>query len=479
MNMTTMNQTRFVTKTATILLITQFLGLAVAVPAAAAQTQAGTGVGASGYGYASPGTVTASGSSIVVPPTIAPSEDSGFLQFNNLTVESVSGTNPPAEILASNPNIYPYPLLGGASSAGTAIAPSATKTVLKTALGASLPSARCYKFDSQNGTAKRAVDCPQPKAAPATAASSTSTQSAPNITTSGNAASPMIYPPTYPIRSQPYRIEVDASTRLMLRDRTAATLQDFGAGDQINLFGYYNSDGTIQVYLIRDLSKPAQDEFLQLGNVELASISTTTGPATLIVVQKQGYPCYGFGAGRGLKMPIVCPMGVQGTDKIPLQSTSIPAAIMPNWQILRKYMINLDTQTIILDANRTTLSLSDLRVGDRLNIYGDTTDNGQTLKASIIRDLSIPPTPTQESGTITQVNADGSFVIQTNDGQTVTVQSPIQVGAMVQLTGLLDRMKNMFTHVSSLYFGGNENNGIPVPTPMMYNASSKLHVQAR
>ncbi len=396
-------------KTAILVLIGQFLGAALMVPVVIAQT-----------------TVL---SQPVVPPL-----DSGFLQFNNLTIESVSGTNLPAEIFASNPNIFPTMGASGGSTGNNVpqAMPFATPSVTS--------QVSCYKFDTQNSATGKALPCPTP---PPSATTSTAQ----------SALTPMIYPPTYPIRYQPYRIEVDASTRLLLRDRTIAILNNFSSGDQINMFGYYNNDGSIQAYLIRNLSKPVQNEFLQLNNVELVSISANTIPAMLVVTQAQGYPCYGFGNSGETKQSIVCPMGVQAATNNPvLQNISVPVALMPTWQLLRKYVINVDAQTIILDNNRTKLSLSNLQVGDQLNVYGNTADNGQTLNADIVRDLSIPATPSTYNGKVMQVNADGSFVIQTNDGQTMTVQNPIQVGATVQLTGLLDRLKNILKQVSNISF---------------------------
>ena len=375
---------------AILVLIGQLSVALLVVPVVNAQ-QTMTG---GGYGYTSPLKVVSSTQSIqsmTNTPAPSPTQISGFIQFNNLVIQSVSAANPPAEILVSNPAVV-YP--AGESSA-------------------------CYHYDTQSSVSGQAIYCPTP-------------------------------PTTYQ-----YRIEVDASTRLLLRDRTAATLSSFSSGDQINVFGYYNSDGTIQAYLIRDLSKPVQDEFIQLNNVNLVSISASTTPATLVVAQAQGNPCYGFGAGGEAKQSIVCPLGAQ-------PNTPVPSALMPVWQTLRKYVINIDAQTIILDSNHTSISLSALQVGDQLNIYGDTTDNGQTLTADIVRDLSLPAAASTYNGKVTQVNTDGSFVIQTNDGQTITVQNPIQVGATVQLTGLLDRLKNILSQVSSIYFGGGNGNIVPM-----------------
>ena len=88
------------------------------------------------------------------------------------------------------------------------------------------------------------------------------------------------------------------------------------------------------------------------------------------------------------------------------------------------------------------------------------------MTADIVRDLSIPATPSTYTGTVTQVNADGSFVFQTNDGQTITIQVPVQVGAVLQLTGLLDRLQNVLSQVTSIVSSTSNVLYPPVPAPM-------------
>ena len=439
-----------------------------------AQTAAG---GAAGSSAASPAVIVSPVSPSqpmpIAPPPVQPM--SGFIQFNNLTVQSVSASNPPAEIIATNQEVVPM-IYNGASgtgaggaagmgtgpAAGSAIdsAPVPTAASTNPASSPAASSVTCRQFDSASAVSGVVIPCPVP---PSSAA--TSTTGAANPTTgvgagTGAANMPMMptTPAVYPI-APGYRIEIDATTQLMLRDRTSATLNDFTPGDQINVFGYYNTDGSIQAYLIRDLSEPMQTQTLQLNNVEIVSISGTSIPAMIAVTQEQAAPCYSFDA-NSVKLPYACPMGAQNVTQ--------PAAIaMPNWIALRKYVVTVDARTIILDSNRTQLSLSNLNVGDELNVYGETTDNGQTLTADIVRDLSIPATPSTYTGTVTQVNSDGSFVFQSNDGRTITVQSPIQVGAALQLTGLLDRLQNVLSQVTSIV---NAKNAIyppvPMPTPM-------------
>ncbi len=460
-------------------------GLAGGLVAGAAVSSV-SGSAVAGSAVAAPGYVTSPSPTIYPAPTPVPppsTDDSGFLQFNNLTIESVSGIAIPGEIVATlgYPTIVP---MMGASSATGASAGSADSAEGGAPQAVSAPSATasgvtCFKYESENDNTGTAVACPT---LPATGTSNT--QSAPNAPATGASgganASAIASPPSFMYR--PYRIEIDASTKLSLRDRTPATLANFSAGDTINVFGYYNADGSIQAYLIRDLSKPAEAQTIQLENLTLLSISGTSAPATLAVTQTQYAPCYGFDQSDA-KSIRACPLGVQSfSANAATKDVETPEAMRPNWAMLRKYVVNVSAQTIILDRNRTKLTLADLQAGDTLNVYGGTSDNGQTIDADIVRDLSIPPAAVTTSGKVTQVNADGSFVIQTNDGRALTVQNPIQVGAAVTLTGVLDTLKNVLSQVSQMYFGNNGgvtvgggvgvsgSGGTIAPTPGVMNA---------
>lgn len=321
---------------------------------------------------------------------------SGFVQFDSLTVQG----------------------LVPATTPGTVGAIVATASVTNP----------CYQFQSETDAVGTAVMCPMPAAQ-----NGSSTNS---IT---------------------YTIEISSTTELMLSDRSPATLSDFAAGDEINVFGYYNADGSIEAYLVRDLSKPvltAVPQTIQLDNVILNSVSGTNVPATLAVTQAIGFPCYSF-SDAGEESTITCPMGIASFSGNTATANVTPLpSLMPAWQDLHKYVINVDAQTIILDKNRTQVSLASLNVGDALNVYGVTTDNGQTVTANIIRDLSIPASASAYTGTVTQVNADGSFVIQTNNGQTLTVQNPVTIGTTVTIQGLLNSSESTISQVSNISIGG-------------------------
>jgi hypothetical protein len=262
-----------------------------------------------------------------------------------------------------------------------------------------------------------------------------------------------------------YRIKIDASSKLLLRERTSATLSDFSAGDKINVFGYYNSDGSITAYMVRNLTKPVVQQTLQLNNVTLVSVSGNA----LAVVQEVYTPCRYYLNGAPTDN-IACPMGVSGFEANAATKSVQKPDFISNWQNARKYVVNVDAQTVILDRNRGKLAVTDLRIGDKLNIYGDTADNGQTITADIVRDLSLPPAVSTYSGTVSAVNADGSFTVQTEAGTLITVKNPFSVGSKIKITGLLDSA-NILSQITQINFGGNMK-PIPIPILPMTTSSS-------
>ena len=377
--------------------------------------------------------------------------DEGLIQFNNLTVQSVSGAVPPAEIIATT---------------SYAIQTGAIKPVPEEILPLQGGGTTCVRFPSRESASGTAVPCPLPVSGAGGAPVPPEYR-----TTSSQIVIPAPQPTPVPLpipTPYQYRIQVANDTRLFLRNRERASLSDFESGDQINVFGFYNTDGSIQALIVRNLSKPEEKRFVQLEKVELVSIDRNfpvleltpdrvlpTHPiARLVVVQRPEYPCYDFGVRGDEKRILPCPLGIQKPAENPsLKNLQVPESIAPVWNVARKYLVNIDSQTIILDRNRGRVSVADLAIGDQLNVYGVSSGRSEIIDADIIRDLSKPSkpaTPETYKGTITQVNADGSFVIRTEDGRLLTVLSPIQVGATVKIKGVLDELKGVIQQVSEI-----------------------------
>lgn len=353
-----------------------------------------------------------------------------LIQLNNLTVQSVTQNGANAEIIASSPYVN-LGIYGGAGSSNGALQTTPAQNF-------------CLKFNSQNDNSGTSILCPNPPPP-----------------TPIPCVGPVGCPP--PASGPSYRIEVDQNTRLFLRDRTLASISDFSTGDTINVFGFYNTDGSVNALAVRDLSKPIEKTFIQLNNVQLISVSGAVPDATIVVAQQPIYPCYSYGR-TGINSPIKypCPLPLMNLNSAPV----VPKALMPVWNIGRKYEVHIDAQTVVIDRTHNTISIGDMKIGDMLNIYGETDTTG-VINADIVRDLDIPAAATTVNGTITQVNADGSFAMRLDDGTTVTVQNPIAVGVSVHVTGVLDRTQNIISQVSDIMIGNQNSTPWVRPLPIL------------
>lgn len=395
--------------------LTAFFGFAFLVSVAYAQT---TGVSAP------PTQIMPAPLRKIEPPVSV--NDGSIIQFDNLTISSISGTSLPATIYAS-PG-YAYPMSSMGSDLQKSPAPMTGKDI------------KCYMFSGSDAAIKTETTCPQPAGQET---SSGSAQSAQGI---------QMMPPT--VLPYQYRIQVSQDTRLMLRNRETATLSDFVAGNQINVYGYYNADGTVRALVVRNLSKPEEKRFIQLNNVNVVSVSGNAIPADIVVVQRDYFPCYDFGARGDMKRPYPCPAGLKSFDDNPTtRNLNAPESLMPIINTGRKYIVRADAGTIFLNREKVRISLSDISVGDELNVYGAIGNQTEIIEADIIRNLSKPPkpvTPEQIRGTITQVNSDGSFMLQMEDGRVITVKNPFQVGASVSVKGILDGISGILSNISEI-----------------------------
>ncbi|MEK7193611.1 MAG: putative Ig domain-containing protein [Patescibacteria group bacterium] len=377
------------------------------------------------------------------PPVTYNEPYEGILQLNNLIIRSISSNTVPSLIMATNKNYFPLP--ANAERESNATSPSN--------MGGAKEN-NCYKFSDTNAKGV-STTCPVPPPrtlTPERSANSPSLFIDPGFTTPGVPAVSVA-----PL----YQIEISNDSRLTLRNRESASMSDFSIGDQINVFGFYNKDGTIKALIVRNLSKPEEKRYMQLENVQLIGIDKITGTpespssensATLVVIQKENFPCYDFGAqGTVKKRESVCPLGLKSFDENQIsRNVQVPSTVTPFINTTRKYLVNVSNSTILIDKAKNRITLKDLSIGDQLHIYGLTSGKGEVIHAEIVRNISKPISADNFRGNVTQVNNDGSFVVKTDKGLLVTVQNPLQVGAYVNFKGVLDETKNIVDQISEL-----------------------------
>lgn len=173
----------------------------------------------------------------------------------------------------------------------------------------------------------------------------------------------------YPCPSQSqYQIRVQANTILLLRNRVRAAISDFTVGDKINVYGFLDRDGVnVDALIMRDLTKPQVRYYTQVNNLTVASVTA-------------------------------------------------------NQVIADQYQINISASTRLLYRDRRMMPMSEIQVGDRINVYGLFNPTTNTFDAVILRDLSRPdmnPPPPQAGNSapvITSVSGPSSLLI----GQTGT-----------------------------------------------------------
>lgn len=319
-------------------------------------------------------------------------QNGDIIQINNLTIESISGSGVSGEIIASR---------------------GRGETVLN--------STTCTRFESEESKTGIAGLCPVPP----------------------------IESSAYPN----YRISVKSDAKLLLRDREKADLSEFGKGDKINVFGIYNEKGTLEGRVVRNLTKPLHQDFIQLLNLEVAAISSS-GDKTLFVIQRADASCQSFE--KGWKQDVPCPAGINSPSQSPfLQNGNLPDAVKQQLNFVRKYEVKITSKTAILDRTKASMNGNDVGVGDVINVYGAHTEkDAPRVEAETLRDLSKPAENNkakQYEGIIIQINQnDGSFIIRTRDGKRITVPPYFQVDNFVKLRGKLDQAINQFSEVTEV-----------------------------
>jgi hypothetical protein len=188
--------------------------------------------------------------------------------------------------------------------------------------------------------------------------------------------------------------------------------------------------------------------WVQLNGLIVSAVSGTTPPGTIAASNPRAI-CVWFFAKTS-------PVGTTG-----------PCPVISSSQI------QVNAGAMILLRDRTRGVLANVTPGDEINAFGFFGTDG-TFQAAIVRDLSKPQVGlvpntggttittlfpalsnldlsglSNLSATITQVNADGSFVVQLSNGRTFTVPNFIHVGQTVSFQQLVNWINNKLNAFSS------------------------------
>lgn len=196
--------------------------------------------------------------------------------------------------------------------------------------------------------------------------------------------------PCNPVPARLFTINVNASTILLFRNRTRATLADFAVGDKINVYGFIDGN-TLDALIMRDLDKPQLPIKTELHNMQITWIS-----GNILTVQYH-FDCKGQ----------ICPMMGTATSINGNSSDKMMPMIYP---MPREVVVGADTK--IVDRNGNKITFADLKIGDLLDVYGTYkgADPNSAVNAQTIRDNSMP---VKSSGalSISSLSGPGKLVV--------------------------------------------------------------------
>ncbi len=168
--------------------------------------------------------------------------------------------------------------------------------------------------------------------------------------------------------------------------------------------------------------------FYQFNNLEiLKSPTTDEPPASIEAIQKNDPSCSVYENGKA-DQPVPCVFNGDGNNNLTIQ---------------------VDERTTILGANQESALVTDFQSGNKINVLGWLSADGKTIRAATIRDLENKNYHQSLSGTIKSVT-DSGFTITLDNGNEISVKTPIVEGAQVTIKGVFDQVKNEVSDVLSI-----------------------------
>lgn len=170
--------------------------------------------------------------------------------------------------------------------------------------------------------------------------------------------------------------------------------------------------------------------FYQFNNLDiLKGPALDQPPTTIEVIQKNEKSCVVYENGK--------------TDR-PLPCTF-------NNEENNNFIIQIDERTTLLGSSQEPALLSDFSAGDHVNVLGWLLADSKTIRAAVLRSLEKNKNFHQSlSGTIKKVDNSG-FTIVLDNGNEVSIKTPIVEGAQVTVKGVFDKVNNVVSNVLSIF----------------------------
>lgn len=176
------------------------------------------------------------------------------------------------------------------------------------------------------------------------------------------------------------------------------------------------------------LQKTLLAGFYQFNNLEIFKSPTVDEPpATIEVIQKNEKNCVVYENGKNDR-PLLCVFrGEQNNN----------------------FLVQVDERTTLLGENQEPALLSDFVAGDRVNVLGWLSADGKNIRAAVLRNLEEKNFHQSLSGVVKNVKSDG-FIIVLENGNEISVKTPIVEGAQITVKGVFDKINNSISNVLSI-----------------------------
>jgi len=113
------------------------------------------------------------------------------------------------------------------------------------------------------------------------------------------------------------------------------------------------------------------------------------------------------------------------------------------------YLIQIEERTTLLGANQEPALLSDFQAGEKINVSGWLLTDSKTIRAAVVRNLSIKDYHQSFSGTIKKITGEG-FILTLTNGDEVFVKTPLVEGSQITVKGVFEEVNSAINNVLSI-----------------------------